>query len=101
MPDPTRPDSLPNTTSAMQMINGIAKKKSKLKQKRRKLVLQQTFVSGHRKFAVINGKMLVVGDYIEGAQLKQIHSGKVVILDKGRSKELTLISDLNIKGAER
>lgn len=77
LPDPTRP-------SRPAGAHGPGAAGGKLPQLR----LESTVVSGHRRLAVINGKIFAVGDAIDGARIKLItpylvmleHHGRLVIL---------------------
>ncbi len=51
--------------------------------------LESTLVSSERKVAVINGKLLTIGDYIDGARVISIRKNRVVV--KASHKEVTLL----------
>jgi hypothetical protein len=55
------------------------------------LVLQSTLVSAERRFAVINGQKLAVGQHIDGAQIVAIGTYEVVLNRAGRESVLRLL----------
>jgi hypothetical protein len=95
LPDPTRPD-------------GVATSKSKLipKDKRRRegkrmFSLQQTIVSPNRKTATINGRVLSIGDEVDGATVISISNNKAYLQWRREIIELNLITQGGIKEANR
>lgn len=99
--DPTRPDQVVHQDTIAVGQEKTRKNKSAGVKKPVTLVLQQTIIAGSRRYAVINGKMLSAGDQILGIKVKAIEAGKVIILQKGKTKELRLTPDLNFKEAAR
>lgn len=58
---------------------------------RRSLVLESTFVSSGRKLAIINGRLLAVGDSIQGAKVIDIKPYEVSLRKRGRAMRLRLV----------
>lgn len=90
--DPTRPPMVDNTilkpvVAKTEKVNVPATKVKKRKGWR----LRSTLVSTERRTAVINNKVLMIGDKISGATLVDIQVGKVQIRVKGKIRTLNLI----------
>ena len=83
LPDPTRP------SAAADAGRRHANPENQISHLR----LESTIISGHRRLAIINGKVLAIGDRIHGARIKDITAYKVVLELKGRLVSLTLVED--------
>jgi len=111
LPDPTRqdviiPEPVKKPAPLKKAIKKVkkAKKARKNRIKKRKPIhytLQQTLVSEFRKTAVVNGEVVMVGDFVRGAKIIKIDSDSVVMLVSGIPKTLYLTSRLSIKEAKR
>jgi MSHA biogenesis protein MshK len=84
LPDPTRPSTLEGTGrgAAAAPANQTAR-----------LTLESTIVSGDRRLAIINGKTLAVGAFINGARIKDIAPYRVELEQGGRLVTLKLVED--------
>jgi len=91
--DPTRPQAgVPNTAPTA---------KAKKSNPRSKMVLQTILIGDDRQAAVINGRLMVVGDTISGYRLSEIRAGEVVLLKgKGNSRTLHLFPDVHLSDAK-
>ena len=58
--------------------------------KKRKMKLQAIYFSDSRREAVISGQSLSEGDYFDGAQIKKIEAGKVLLNKNGQNLVLHL-----------
>ena len=83
LPDPTRP------SPAAGASRGHASAVDKLASLR----LESTLVSGDRRLAIINGKILGIGDLIYGASIKIITPYLVILERQGRIVTLKLVKD--------
>jgi len=54
------------------------------------LILQAVYLSSHRREAIVNGKVLKVGDWVGGAQVEKIESKKIVVRRNGQQRTLSL-----------
>ena len=96
--DPTRPPTVKN-----KILKPIvkAKKPPKPKVKSKNWVLSSTLVASDRRTAVINDKVLSLGEKINGSKLIDIQSGKVKLLAKGKTRTLEIIKkDVKIKNVK-
>jgi hypothetical protein len=90
MDDPTRPPSLGAAKSAP----------SAGKHKRPRWLLSSTLIAAERRSAVIDGRVVVRGDRINGATVVTIEPGSVRL--RARGKEFTLLMlEKNIKSLSR
>ena len=87
--DPTRP---PNMKS---MAKGVTKK-----QNRPRWVLSSTLVSTSRRSAVINDKVVVVGDRVNGARVVSIRPSSVRLQVNGRDITLVMLKK-DVKSVSR
>lgn len=84
--DPTRPTSLSEpheTTRAVQMPRWR---------------LQSTLIADDRRVAVINGRIVSVGERIEGATLLEVRSDGVTLQQDGQRLNLRLPGRIEVKG---
>lgn len=65
-----------------------------------RLRLSSTLVSGERRTAIINGRIVAVGDRIQGARLLSIEPGRVRLRRQGREITLRLLAQ-NVKKPSR
>ncbi len=63
-----------------------------------KWTLTSTLIAPHRRVAVINGRVMQVGQKIDGAELVAVESGSVLLRRAGQRIELKLIAG-NVKEA--
>jgi len=90
--DPTKPPMVNN-----KVLKPVAKISEKVKQpkvkvkKRKGWRLRSTLVSDDRRTAVINNKVLMIGEKLNGATLVDIQPGKVQIRVKGKIRTLRLV----------
>ena len=89
MADPTRP---PN----MQLAEKVISKKAK----RARWVLSSTLVSTGRRSAVINDKVVVQGDRVNGARVISIQPSSVRLRVNGRDVTLVMLKK-NVKSLSR
>lgn len=87
--DPTRPPTLKQV-----------KKPPKAARKPLRWVLGSTLVSGQRRTAVINGRVLSVGERIAGARVLEIQPSRVRLRRNGRDITLVLLKQ-NVKRPSR
>lgn len=83
LPDPTRPSAAADT----------GRRHANPENQISSLRLESTLISDHRRLAIINGKVLAIGDLIKGARIKDITAYKVVLEMKGRLVSLKLVED--------
>jgi MSHA biogenesis protein MshK len=57
-------------------------------------VLQSTFISGGRRFAIISGQTVVIGDRLGDAQIVRISESEVALRQNGAMKTLKLFPEL-------
>ncbi len=87
--DPTQPPMVNN--KILKPASKVSPKITVIEKKIPGWVLRSTLISSDRKTAVINNKVLSVGEKVDGAKLINILPGKVKIRVKGRVKTLRLI----------
>jgi len=86
LPDPTRPGGNPAGTG---------------KSSASRLVLQSILHSGQRRSAIINGRVMTVGTWINGSQIRDIRQDSVVIARNGRLHVLHMPAIVDIKSEAR
>lgn len=82
--DPTRPPLAPSAMTSPQTSSTGP-------------LLQSILVSPHRKVAVINGEMVVVGGMVGGAQVAGITETEVILKSGKETQVLRLYSDIGKK----
>ncbi len=87
--DPTQPPTVNN--KVLKPAVKASPKRVVIEKKVANWILKSTLISSDRKTAVINDKVLSVGEKVDGAKLIKILPGKVKIRVKGRIKTLRLI----------
>ena len=93
--DPTRPPIVKNKSVKPETKQ---KKIPKPKTKTGGWVLSSTLVASDRRTAVINDKVLSVGEKIDGAKVVGIQSGKVLLRRKNKTITLEIVKkDVKIK----
>jgi hypothetical protein len=91
--DPTRPQA--------GIRDKVPTAKTKKSNPSPKLVLQTILIGDDRRAAVINGRLIAVGDTISGYRLSEIRAGEVVLLKgKGNSRTLYLFPDVHLSDAK-
>jgi len=78
LPDPTRHKQKQKQKKAVKNV------------KQKALTLQSTLISDERRYAVINGQSMAIGERIDGATLLEITPFKAVLIKHGQRKVLTL-----------